>query len=173
MPLRTDLLTPIEGENPSGVNLRYDPVIDKIKEARREDIDAPPGAWKTAVKTADFGLVIKLASDVIAKRSKDLQVAVWLVEAHVRREGLPVIGSCFKFVHELLEQFWDTLYPEIEDGDVELRAGPLEWLGQKLDLPIRQAGITVNGYSYLAYKESRVVGFEADAAASYDLMEIR
>ncbi len=95
------------------------------------------------------------------------------MEAHIRREGLPVVGACFKFIHNLLEQFWDTLYPEIEDGDVELRAGPLEWLGQKLDLPVRQAPITANGFSYLTYKESRVVGFEADAQDSTDKMEIR
>jgi type VI secretion system protein ImpA len=173
MPLRADLLTPIAGDNPSGANLRYDPVIDKIKEARREDVDAPQGAWKTAVKTADYGQVIKLASEVIATRSKDLQVAVWLVEAHVRREGLPVVGSCFKFIYDLLEQFWDTLYPEMEDGDAELRAGPLEWLGQKLDLPVRQAPVASNGYTYLTYKESRVIGYEADAQASYEKMEIR
>src|SRR5438309_2362710 len=173
MPLRADLLTPIAGENPSGANLRYDPVIDKIKEARREDVDAPQGAWKTAVKTADYGQVIKLASEVIANRSKDLQVAVWLVEAHIRREGLPVVGSCFKFIHDLLEQFWDTLYPEMEEGDVELRAGPLEWLGQKLELPVRQAPIASNGFSYLSYKESRLIGYEADAQGAYDKIEIR
>ncbi|HEX4771851.1 MAG TPA: type VI secretion system protein TssA [Bryobacteraceae bacterium] len=173
MPLRADLLTPVAGDNPSGANLRYDPVIDKIKEARREDIDAPQGAWKTTVKTADYGAVIKLAGEVIATRSKDLQLAVWLVEAHIRREGLPVAGACFKFIHQLLEHFWDTLYPELEDGDVELRAGPLEWLGQKLDLPVRQAPITASGYSYLAYKESRIIGYEADAQGSYEKLEIR
>jgi type VI secretion system protein ImpA len=173
MPLRADLLTPIPGDNPSGANLRYDPVIDKIKEARREDVDAPQGAWKTAVKTADYAQVIKLGGEVVAKRSKDLQIAVWLVEGHIRREGLPVVGACFKFIHDLLDQFWDTLYPEIEDGDVELRAGPLEWLGSKLDTPIRQAPITASGLSYLSYKESRLVGFEADAADSMDKLEVR
>ena len=38
MPLREDLLNPIAGENPSGVDLRYDNrllLFDKIKEARR------------------------------------------------------------------------------------------------------------------------------------------
>ena len=48
MPLRDHLLTPIPGANPSGVNLRYDPVTDKVKEARREEMEAPQGAWKTA-----------------------------------------------------------------------------------------------------------------------------
>ena len=37
MPLREDILTPIAGENPSGIDLRYDThllIHDKIKEAR-------------------------------------------------------------------------------------------------------------------------------------------
>jgi len=46
MPLRDDLLAPIPGAKPSGENLRYAPVYDKIKEARREDDDAPQGEWQ-------------------------------------------------------------------------------------------------------------------------------
>src|SRR5215471_5556878 len=97
MPLRDDLLNPISEENPSGVNLRYDPVTDKIKEARREDIDAPQGDWVTALKTADWNQVIKLGSDALAKKGKDLQVAAWLVEAHVRKEGFASMTPCFNF----------------------------------------------------------------------------
>jgi type VI secretion system protein ImpA len=163
MPLRDDLLTPIPGDNPSGVNLRYDPVTDKIKEARREEIDAPQGAWKTAVKTADYPQVIKLAGEVIAKRSKDLQLAAWLVDAQVRREGFPQLAPCFNFLRDLLDQFWDTLYPEIEDGDVEVRSAPLEWLGTKLDQPLRMLPIASNGFTLIQYKESRIIGYEPDA----------
>ena len=48
MPLRDDLLTPIPGANPSGPDLRYDPLYDRIKEARREEDDVPQGVWKRA-----------------------------------------------------------------------------------------------------------------------------
>ena len=67
MPLRDDLLAPIPGNSPAGISLRYDPITDKIKEARREDLDAPQGAWKTAIKSADHAQAIKLASDAIAE----------------------------------------------------------------------------------------------------------
>ena len=90
MPLRDDLLEPIPGDNPSGNNLRYDPITDKIKEARREDLDVPQGQWKTALKTADYPQVIKLGGEVLAS-AKDLQIAVWLVDAHVRREGFALL----------------------------------------------------------------------------------
>ena len=165
MPLRDDLLTPIPGANPSGISLRYDPVTDKIKEARREELEAPQGAWKSALKTADYPQVIKLASDAIAKRGKDLQLAVWLVDAHIRREHFAVIPSCFKFLHDLCDQFWETVHPEMEDGDLEVRATPLEWLGSKLDEPIRLLPITPSGLSWFRYKESRTVGYEAEATS--------
>ena len=163
MPLRADLLNPISGDNPSGANLRYDPVTDKIKEARREDLDVPQGEWKTAIKTADWNQVIKFASDALAKKGKDLQIAVWLADAHIRKEGFPMLAPAFQFLQNLQEQFWDTMYPEIEDGDVEVRSAPLAWFGAKLEEPIKGLSITSNKLNWTLYQESRLVGYEADA----------
>ena len=111
MPFRDDLLNPIPGDNPAGANLRYDPVTDKIKEARREDLDVPQGDWKTALKAADLPLVIKLGSEALANRGKDLQIAVWLVDAHVRKEGFAALTPAFQLLHDLLEQYWDGSVP--------------------------------------------------------------
>jgi type VI secretion system protein ImpA len=169
MPLRADLLQPITGDSPGGVSLRYDPIFDKIKEARREDIDVPQGAWQRTLKVADHALVVKLTGDALATKSKDLQLAVWLVEAIVRREGFTVLPGCFKFLHDLTEQFWDSLFPEIEDGDLELRAGPLDWLGSKFEACLRDLPITSDGRSWFKYKESRIVGYENDASTDAKL----
>jgi type VI secretion system protein ImpA len=163
MPLRDDLLSPLPGANPSGVNLRYDPKTEAIKEARREDLDVAQGEWKTALKSADYPQVIKLAGDLLATRGKDLWIAVWLVDAHIRREGFAIIPPSFEFLARLLEQFWDTLYPEIEDGDLELRVAPLDWLGTKLEQPLSFLPITSNGLSFAQCKQSRLVGYEQDA----------
>ena len=163
MPFRDDLLKPIPGSNPSGANLRYDPITDKIKEARREDVEMPQGAWKIALKAADYAQVIKLAGEAIATKGKDLQLAVWLVDAHVRREGFAALAPGFRFLHGLLDRFWNTLYPEIEDDDTEMRAGVLEWLGSKLPEPLRALPITSNKLTWSIYKDSRTVGYEGDA----------
>jgi type VI secretion system protein ImpA len=163
MPLRDDLLTPVPGANPSGVDLRYDSKTEAIKEARREDLDVAQGEWKTALKTADYPQVIKLAGDLLATRGKDLWIAVWLVDAHIRREGFAIIPPSFEFLTQLLEQFWDTLYPEIEDGDLELRVAPLDWLGTKLEQPLSFLPITSNGLSFVQCKQSRLIGYEQDA----------
>lgn len=164
MPLRDDLLNPIPGENPSGQNLKYDPLYDKIKEARREDDDAPQGEWQRERKAADWGAVIKLASDALATRTKDLQLAAWIAEALLRKESFGGLLSGLNLIKGLLENFWDTIYPEVEDGDLELRAAPLEWIGTRFDDPLRKAPLAKAGYGFYKYKESRSIGYEEDAA---------
>jgi type VI secretion system protein ImpA len=164
MPLRDDLLTPISGDSPGGANLRYDPVTDKIKEARREDDQTSPlGDWVTALKTGDYGAVIKLAGEAVAKRSKDLQLAVWLVDAHVRKEKFPIVAQGFALLHDMLDTFWDSMYPEIEDDDLELRAAPLDWLGNKLEESLKQIPLNSAGLNWYHYQETKLVGYEADA----------
>ena len=163
MPPRDDLLNPIAGDNPAGVDLRYDPVYEKIKEARREDDDAPQGEWQHARKVADWPLVIKLAGDALATRSKDLQLAAWLGEAMLRREGFGAFHATLDVTRGLLDKFWEHLYPEIEDGDLEMRAAPLDWIGLKLDIPVKLAPLNRAGHSYLQYAEARSIGTEQEA----------
>lgn len=163
MPLRDDLLNPIPGENPAGADLRYDPAYDKIKEARREDDDAPQGEWERPRKLADWPAVIKLTGEVLATRTKDLQLAAWLTEAMLRREGYAGLGSGLALLRGLLEKYWDQLYPELEDGDAELRAAPLEWVGTRFDIAIKSVPLTKGNHDFLRYKESRAVPTEAEA----------
>ncbi len=165
MPLRDDLLNPIAGDKPSGNSLRYDKVYDQIKEARTEDDESiPSGAWARTIKRADFNLVIKLAGEALANKSKDLQLLAWLTEAHVKKEGVALIPPCFKLFKELQEQFWDTLYPEIEDGDLTLRSVPMEWAANRVAAILREAPVTRDGLNYFQYKDSRAIGYEADAS---------
>jgi type VI secretion system protein ImpA len=163
MALRDELLVPIPGANPAGAELRYDPVYDKIKEARREDDDAPQGDWQTERKVADWPLVIKLTKDALTKRSKDLQVAVWLTEAMLRREGIAGLRSGLDLLDGLVDQYWDGLYPAIEDGDIEMRAAPLEWAGSRLDLTVRQAPANRTGHTFLQFEASRLIPTETEA----------
>ena len=167
MALRDDLLNPIPGDNPSGVSLRYERVYDQIKEARtEEDESIPTGEWQRTAKRADYVQVIKLAGEALATRSKDLQLAAWLTEAHVKREGLGLIQPCLQLFRDLQEQFWDTLYPEIEDGDAGMRAVPIEWAANRVATILREAPITRDGLNFYQYRESRSVGYEADAESS-------
>ena len=75
----------------------------------------------------------------------------------------------------LSRQFWDHLYPEIEDGDAEVRVAPLAWLGgdkRRCPPAIRLAPITNTGLTIFKYRDSRHVGHEAQAD-DYDKKQAR
>jgi type VI secretion system protein ImpA len=164
MPLRDDLLDPITGENPSGADLRYDPVFDQIKEARREEDDTlPAGDWDRPTKKADHRQVVKLTGESLAKRTKNLRLAASLVESQFKLDGLAVLAPSVEFLRELQEKFWDTLYPEIDEGDLQLRVNEIERAARQLGLYLGQLPLTTSGLTPADYRESRLVGYEADA----------
>jgi type VI secretion system protein ImpA len=155
-----ELLEPIPGENPSGEDLRYKPIYDSIREARRQDDELAQGAWQRERKLADFPLVIKLATGALKTKSKDLQLMAWLTEAMLRKEGFSGLHQGLFLCKGLIENFWDTLYPEIEEGDLELRATPLEWMGSRLEEPVRSSPLTREGYGWYLHRESRTLGYD-------------
>ncbi len=168
MPLREDLLAPIAGENPAGEDLYYDKVFDQIKEARREaEDDLPAGDWgRSQVKKADHRAVIKLAGEALAKRTKDLRLAGWLLEAQIRVEGFSVLAPGIELLRSLQETFWPTIYPVIEEGgDLELRMLSIEIAGRLIAGAVRKVPLTKSGLNLESYLESRLVGYEKDATS--------
>ena len=156
-----DLLKPIEGINPSGISLRYDPVYDKIKEARREEDQPPPGMTERDRKVADNPLVIKLATDALLNKTKDLQIAAWLTEAWLKRNGYNGLFDGLRLTVALAETFWETVYPEPDEGDVQPRGAPLDFIGTKLEFSMRLVPLVQNaGYDFFDYRNSRDVGYE-------------
>ncbi len=161
MPFPDDLLNPIEGPNPSGANLRYDPVYDKIKEARREEAQPPPGMTEQDRKVSDNNQVIKLTTDLLTTKTKDLQLAAWMSEAMLKQRGFGGLKDGLALCCGLIDKFWDTLYPEIEDGDAESRGAPLGFIGVKLDIPVKLVPVVEKAkYGALDYQQSREVGYE-------------
>jgi type VI secretion system protein ImpA len=165
MPLREDLLKPIPGSNPSGEDLRAKPVseYDEIKEARREEDDLAQGVWQHERKVADYLKVAKLAQEALATKSKDLQLAAWLTEALLKTNHFAGLCDGLNLFQGLMDRFWDTLYPVLDDGDAEPRAAPLEWVGTRLDLAVRNVPLNKAGNDWFKYTESRKVGYEDQA----------
>jgi type VI secretion system protein ImpA len=137
------LLAPIGPDNPVGENLRYGPVYDHIRELRREDDETlPQGVWKADLKKADWSTVETVCLDALETKSKDLQVAAWLLEAWAHLYGLVGAAEGFRVMHALSRSFWDTLYPQMEGGDVDFRIAPIEWVNRKLPTYLKLVHLT-------------------------------
>jgi type VI secretion system protein ImpA len=160
------ILKPIPGANPAGEDLRYTPVYDGIKEARRADDPLNRGEWQREVKASDWNAVIAMAGEALAHKTKDLQIAAWLTEALTWSSGFEGLAAGLGIIAGLMQHFWENLYPEKVENDLEFRSGPVEFLNEKLPIIIRQTPLTDSklppGYSWLAWQVSRRVGYEKD-----------
>jgi type VI secretion system protein ImpA len=155
MPQAEEFLKPISESKPGGDNIRHTPAFDKLKEARREG-----GDLLSEGSEPDYKLVAKLGEDILKNKSKDLRVAAWLGEAWLKLEGFSGMRRGLLVLKGLVEDFWESLYPEIEEGDTSFRLASLDWFGSYLDLPMRLSPFTQGRLTFADYKESQLVGFQ-------------
>lgn len=123
------LTAPLEGEHPAGVRLPAD-LRKKMEDARKEfepNPDDPSGA--PVPKIPDWSAIVRLASDSLCTKSKDLLSVVRLVEALTKRNGFAGLRDGLTLLRNLLTDCWDRVHPLIEEpDDLEVRAGLLQWL---------------------------------------------
>lgn len=136
------LLAPIPGASGAGEALGGSAVYREIRSAREEeDASLPMGAWERELKRADWSAVSRLCVEALATRSKDLQLAVWLMEAEIHRHGFEALAPCLVLIGSLCADFWPSLYPL----DPEHRENLFRWMADKLCLPLRQVPFTATG----------------------------
>jgi|SRR5215213_498894 len=154
-----ELLQPIAGDNPTGESLRYEGTYDRIAEARREDDPKlSQGIYKSACKRADWITASAICVEALTTRTKDLQIAGWLFEAWLHRDGFAGVAKGLRVVAGMCERFWDEVYPAVEDGDLEGRLAPFDWIEQKLSLKLKQIPLTMHSagesYSYVDWERA-------------------
>lgn len=170
MPDIEPLLQPISETKPSGDDLKYTPLFDKIRNNRKMEDIGPKGSWETESTPANFGLIAKWITEALKSTTKDLQLSAWLTEAWIYEESVNGLIAGLNLSRELLNRFWDTIYPELDEGDAEARAATLDWVGSYFDpakgsspiFAFRSIPLTVSGHSWFAYQESRRMGYEAE-----------
>jgi type VI secretion system protein ImpA len=174
------LLKPISAEKPCGEDPRNGKSFELLKEARREEEAVTQGDWKREGKDADWPKAIQLATKILSSEGKELQVAAWLIEGLVRKHGTAGLRDGLKVLRGLHERYWESLYPLIEDGDVEFRSGRIEALNKILPIAIRNMPLILPpggpAYTLWHYQESQRVenlrrGAATDAEKKQQLAE--
>ncbi len=124
------LLAPISNEQPAGESLRYSELYQQIKTARtQDDSSIPRGDWEFELKQANWQQVAELCAGGLAGQSKDLQLAVWLLEAQVHRFGLAGLAPSLLLLDQLCQHYWQEVHPQ---QDMDYRNNILSWANSKL-----------------------------------------
>ncbi len=90
---------PIQEGQPTGSDVRYDPVFEELQ-AEMGKLSSPLG-----ISAMDWRKVINLASEILNHKSKDLLVASYLAVALLYTQQTEGWGIGLKIYFDLLEQF--------------------------------------------------------------------
>jgi len=172
------LLAQIPGDKPTGVDLRQDtsPTSDyyAIRDARKlaSDNERRIDKGDDTAEPADWRPVVERATGVLAEKTKDLELTAYLIEALVRTKGFPGLRDGYRLARELVERFWEGLYPTAQDSEVQerfshiLHLNGLEGPGA-LIVPVRKIAMTaatsVGTFNLTHLQQARSLSQIADA----------
>lgn len=163
------LLAPISAEKPTGVDPRSDISPTSLHYKIKGDRSAARGAERQAVTgddTAgppDWKPVRQLGIKVLTEQAKDLEITAYLIEALLRLEGFTGLRDGFRLARELVEKYWDGLYPLPDELGLATRVAPLAALNGEdtegtLIAPIARVPLTdgssAGRLSYADYQEA-------------------
>lgn len=139
----SEYLSPISAENPTGSYLADEEVYQRIQAARvQDDSSTPRGVWDIELRSADWEAVSKGCLTTLAHQSKDLQLAIWLLEARLHTDGFGALAPCLHLITELSHQFWPDMHPCSNEADLEHRINLFAWINTKLILALKQVPIS-------------------------------
>ena len=147
------LLAPVTPDRPCGEDLAFSSEIDAIVRARQaDDPSLEQGAWVTDLKEADWKFVARQCALLIERRSKDLQLAVWLAEACAKGGekvgGMRALAESLMLIALLCERYWDGLHPLPDEDGVERRIGNLAWVASRIAPWLRGIPLTEAPHAY-------------------------
>ncbi len=129
-----ELLAPIPGDNPAGVDLRADASPSSDYHALRDLRSGNRAAERQQLADGpdatapDWRPVLQRGTAALRAKTKDLEVAAFAIEALVRLHGFAGLRDGFRLVRELTENYWDYLYPLPDEDGIETRLAPLTGL---------------------------------------------
>ncbi len=144
------LLAPISREKPAGDYLLYEGTYDQVRESRREDDPGlDQGVWTTDLKKADWGRVQGLCLDALLTKSKDVQLAAWLMESWLQLEGFLGLRKGLEVLCNVTMEFWEDVHPQLEGDDFETRTAPFYWINDKLSVRLKLSPLVEKGAQQL------------------------
>jgi type VI secretion system protein ImpA len=129
------LAAPVPGPAPHGEDLRSD-FASGADFQRLRDLRTRVRALERAADAADdetrpvaeWREILDLGTELLTRRSKDLEIAAMMVEGLARLHGYAGLRDGFGLIRVLVERYWDGLFPEPDEDGVSTRVRPVTGL---------------------------------------------
>ena len=146
-------LLPIAGAPADPAAAKLEPAYQAIA-AEVARLDRPDGG------EVDWKKVSTLAEELLQSRTKDLLLGAYLAHALHRLRGIDGLATGATLLAELIDQFWDTLQPDLRR--LRARVNALQWFLEKTALILPEKD----------YDPSELPRIEALAAAVVQLRDV-
>ncbi len=150
------ILAPFEGESRRGIDLREDEdpnnlyrrVRDARGRARDEERQAEIDGASPSVAAYVWQDVWDLGRQYLETKGKDLEIVAYMVEASIRLGGCAGLGTAVNMLADLIDQYWNDLYPAPDEDGEEVTIQPITRLnGDVITQPLLRIEITSNSAS--------------------------
>ena len=116
---------PVPGQNPAGKDIRTDPLYDALSSEINKSSSI------SASSPLDWQKVVDISKQILEEHSKDILVCSYLCVGLLKIRGLKGLANGFHIYRELLETYWDTLFPP--KARIRGRINALDWWIDTLD----------------------------------------
>lgn len=159
------LLEGVSAELPCGEDLEYDPDFGELERATQGKPEQTMGDTTVPAEDPDWSDVDKRAVALLS-RTKDLRVALYLAQAELHTSGLVGFADSLRLVRNLIEQYWDTVHPQLDaddDNDPTLRVNTIMSLCDEDTVlrSLREAPlVTSRAFGKVSYRDIAVANGE-------------
>lgn len=120
------LVQPISEDTPVGKNPMVDRVDGSAFEQAQDARDQAATMQKQLMEgdpdaAPDWQAVVYQSSVALQDEAKDLRLAAWLTEALTYVHGFAGFRDGYTVIQQLIEQYWEDLYPKDDDDDEDPR----------------------------------------------------
>lgn len=138
-------LNPLNGENPSGEDLRNDPAFHELERLTEPQVKVVHDGNSKPVSQSspvDWEAVLEKAEE-LRPRGRDLRLLVIVARALANEERLAGLAQGLTLIARTFDQYWDTMHPAVR-ANAPLRDAALRRINALLDLQNAQEGLLAN-----------------------------
>lgn len=139
-------LAPLDGENPSGEDLRNDPAFHELERLTEPQVKVVHDGNNRPVSQStipvDWPAVLTKAEELRA-RGRDLRLIVIVTRALANEQGLAGLAQGLTLIGRTFDQHWETMHPALRPN-TSPREAALRRINALLDLQNSQDGLLAN-----------------------------
>jgi type VI secretion system protein ImpA len=139
-------LSPLDGENPSGEDLRNDTVFHELERLSEPTVkivlDERNRPSQQISTPADWAVILEKAAELKSK-GRDLRLLVIVTRALANEDKLAGLAQGLTLIAKTFEDYWETMHPALRAGG-SARESALRRINALLDLQNGQEGLLAN-----------------------------